>query len=543
MIGEWVDKGPDSEVRVNCRWSEDGNFLIRSFTVKQQGKPVMTVTQRIGWDPLARRIRSWEFDSEGGFGEGTWSRDGERWVDQALGRPARGGRRLVDQRHGQGTLRPGAMVVDRPGPRRESLPGAEAYVLVRVPPAPRTPERPAGVSLLPEHDKEPADDPQHDDPDARHAWSAVRGDRPCSPTASAAAAASRRGSAAAASGAAASAAAGGSAAADGGFRGGEMGGMATAAAGLRGGYGGMSSFGRTPSFSSPGRSTGPGGDGSTGMSYGSRGRRLEGRTAGGSSPAIAPARTRRAGRDDRLRRRGARPAGPGGAAAGRGVAGVACDDGRRPELHRRRPGRRGRRAGRGRRGRAVERRRRLGPRDRRRGSRSGSRRVRRLSRAARRRGGGPVGPAPGGYHGYGATGFRPNGFNAYGAYHPAGSTATGTATATPPGAGATATGAGAAAGLGLGMGMGWGPGVLGLRVGPLRHGLHALLQPLLRLRRRRSSITVVAVPYDYSQPIDTTGAPASATVADPAMATFDAGPRVVQAGRTTTRPSRRPTTR
>ena len=32
----------------------------------------MTVTQRIGWDPAAKQIRSWEFDSEGGFGEGTW---------------------------------------------------------------------------------------------------------------------------------------------------------------------------------------------------------------------------------------------------------------------------------------------------------------------------------------------------------------------------------------------------------------------------------------------------------------------------------------
>src|SRR4051794_25202839 len=33
---------------------------------------------------------------------------------------------------------------------------------------------------------------------------------------------------------------------------------------------------------------------------------------------------------------------------------------------------------------------------------------------------------------------------------------------------------------------------------------------------------VVAVPYDYSQPIDTTGAPASDAVADPAMTSFDA---------------------
>ena len=131
--------------------------------------------------------------------------------------------------------------------------------------------------------------------------------------------------------------------------------------------------------------------------------------------------------------------------------------------------------------------------------------------------------------GYGAAGFRPYGFNAYGGYHRAGSTATGTATTTRPGAGATATGAAGAGAAGWGWGSAWGwarvrPGVLGLRLVPLRHGLHALLQPLLRLRRRPWSVNqpVVAVPYDYSQPIDTTGAPASATVADPAMATFDA---------------------
>ena len=49
MIGDWLDEGADSVVRVNCRWSDDGNFLIRSFTVHHRGKPVMTVAQRIGW--------------------------------------------------------------------------------------------------------------------------------------------------------------------------------------------------------------------------------------------------------------------------------------------------------------------------------------------------------------------------------------------------------------------------------------------------------------------------------------------------------------
>ena len=85
MVGEWVDEASESVVRVHCGWSEDGNFLIRSFTVKRQGKTVMSVTQRIGWDPVARQFRSWEFDSEGGFGEGKWSRDGDRWVVKHTG--------------------------------------------------------------------------------------------------------------------------------------------------------------------------------------------------------------------------------------------------------------------------------------------------------------------------------------------------------------------------------------------------------------------------------------------------------------------------
>jgi uncharacterized protein (TIGR02246 family) len=85
MVGDWVDEADDSVVRVNCRWSDDGNFLFRTFTVRRQGKAVMNVTQRIGWDPLARQFRSWEFDSEGGFGEGKWSRDGERWVVKSTG--------------------------------------------------------------------------------------------------------------------------------------------------------------------------------------------------------------------------------------------------------------------------------------------------------------------------------------------------------------------------------------------------------------------------------------------------------------------------
>jgi uncharacterized protein (TIGR02246 family) len=85
LVGEWVDDGGSSVVVSSCRWSEDGNFLLQDFRLEVEGRDAMRVTQRIGWDPLAKRIRSWVFDSEGGFGESVWTRNGDTWVIKATG--------------------------------------------------------------------------------------------------------------------------------------------------------------------------------------------------------------------------------------------------------------------------------------------------------------------------------------------------------------------------------------------------------------------------------------------------------------------------
>jgi uncharacterized protein (TIGR02246 family) len=85
LIGEWVDDDGSAVVRSSCRWSEDGNFLLQDFKLQLNGRDAMNVNQRIGWDPLARRIRSWVFDSEGGFGESLWARDEDRWIIKATG--------------------------------------------------------------------------------------------------------------------------------------------------------------------------------------------------------------------------------------------------------------------------------------------------------------------------------------------------------------------------------------------------------------------------------------------------------------------------
>jgi uncharacterized protein (TIGR02246 family) len=85
MIGEWVDESPEALVLTSYRWTDNQCYILSEFKVQIEGQPVMTGTQRIGWDPLAKTIRSWVFDSEGGFGEGIWSREGNQWIVKRTG--------------------------------------------------------------------------------------------------------------------------------------------------------------------------------------------------------------------------------------------------------------------------------------------------------------------------------------------------------------------------------------------------------------------------------------------------------------------------
>ena len=80
LIGEWVDESPVSVVKSTFKWSEDGHFILNEYSAKVAGRPAVSGSQRFGWDPLANQIRTWVFDSKGGYGEGLWSRDGDRWI-------------------------------------------------------------------------------------------------------------------------------------------------------------------------------------------------------------------------------------------------------------------------------------------------------------------------------------------------------------------------------------------------------------------------------------------------------------------------------
>jgi hypothetical protein len=80
LVGEWTDPSGESAISTTIAWTKNKSFLSYSFKVSVPGTDDLEGTQVIGWDPAARTIRSWMFDSDGGFGEGTWSKKGNRWT-------------------------------------------------------------------------------------------------------------------------------------------------------------------------------------------------------------------------------------------------------------------------------------------------------------------------------------------------------------------------------------------------------------------------------------------------------------------------------
>ena len=85
MVGSWVDQDDEAKVVTDCRWTRNNNFLTRSFTIQIGDEIAMAGLQVIGWDPSEKKIRSWVFDSDGGFGQATWTKQGSSWHIQQSG--------------------------------------------------------------------------------------------------------------------------------------------------------------------------------------------------------------------------------------------------------------------------------------------------------------------------------------------------------------------------------------------------------------------------------------------------------------------------
>ena len=80
LIGTWHVATKDREVTTTYEWDENKAFIRGKYTVKEGGKVVESGTQMIGKDNAEGAIRSWVFQSDGGFGDGLWTRDGKKWT-------------------------------------------------------------------------------------------------------------------------------------------------------------------------------------------------------------------------------------------------------------------------------------------------------------------------------------------------------------------------------------------------------------------------------------------------------------------------------
>ncbi|HXY37959.1 MAG TPA: SgcJ/EcaC family oxidoreductase [Planctomycetaceae bacterium] len=85
LVGQWEDEGKDAHIQMTCHWAPGNSFLIQEYKIHRPGGEILEISQRVGWDPSNDRLRSWIFDSRGGFSEGVWERKGNQWNVAVMG--------------------------------------------------------------------------------------------------------------------------------------------------------------------------------------------------------------------------------------------------------------------------------------------------------------------------------------------------------------------------------------------------------------------------------------------------------------------------
>jgi uncharacterized protein (TIGR02246 family) len=80
LIGTWRMATKDRDVTTTYEWDENKAFIRGKYSAKQGAKAAESGTQMFGRDNADGGIRSWIFQSDGGYGDGTWTREGKKWT-------------------------------------------------------------------------------------------------------------------------------------------------------------------------------------------------------------------------------------------------------------------------------------------------------------------------------------------------------------------------------------------------------------------------------------------------------------------------------
>ncbi len=85
MVGAWTAEDAGVNLDVSVRWNATGTYLLRDLKASHNGEAVFRSTMRIGRDALTDNLTSWSFDTDGGRGEATWTKEGDSWIAHATG--------------------------------------------------------------------------------------------------------------------------------------------------------------------------------------------------------------------------------------------------------------------------------------------------------------------------------------------------------------------------------------------------------------------------------------------------------------------------
>jgi uncharacterized protein (TIGR02246 family) len=85
LVGDWTSEDKGQTVNLSVKWALDKNFLVHDYTVAGEAGADLRVTQWIGFDPVTGQIKSWTFDSRGGYGSGLWTREDNTWRADTTG--------------------------------------------------------------------------------------------------------------------------------------------------------------------------------------------------------------------------------------------------------------------------------------------------------------------------------------------------------------------------------------------------------------------------------------------------------------------------
>jgi uncharacterized protein (TIGR02246 family) len=85
LVGEWVSEDQGPSVNVTADWALEKSYLVLDYYVTKDAGAEMRVMQWIGYDPLTGQIKSWTFDSHGGYGVGLWSQEDDVWQIDTIG--------------------------------------------------------------------------------------------------------------------------------------------------------------------------------------------------------------------------------------------------------------------------------------------------------------------------------------------------------------------------------------------------------------------------------------------------------------------------